>query len=97
MARKHDVRLAVLADLARRPQVPLTLDALAAGTLMGEAGVSRPELMEELPGLIEHGYVVNHLAGRGWLLKIAARGLDQVRLDAPRDEYVYGDAAYIGR
>jgi biotin operon repressor len=97
MARKHDVRLAILAALQQRRTVPQTLDALAGCLLMAEAGVSRAEIMDELAGLLGHGYVVNHIPGRGYLLGLTARGMDQVTRDAALDEYIHGDAAYIGR
>lgn len=97
MARKHDIRLAILSELKRQPSVPLTIDTLAGSLLMEAAGISRAEVMDELPGLLAHGYVRNHLPGRGWLLAITAAGMDQVTRDAALDEYIHGDAAFIGR
>lgn len=97
MARRHDIRLAILEALTRRAGVPQTLDALAGMLLMEQAGISRTEILEELPGLIAHGYAVNHLAGRGWLVAATAAGMDQARRDAPLAEYVYGEAAFVGK
>ena len=97
MARKHDIRLATLVALEHWP-APLTLDRLAESLDLQQAGISRAELLEELPGLIGHAYVRNHLAGRGgWLLAITAAGRDQVRRDADMDAFVYGESAFIGR
>jgi len=98
MARKHDIRLAILTALARRSLLPLTLDRLAESLDIDAYGISREELIEELPGLIAHKYVTNHLQGRGgWLIAITAAGLDQVRRDADMDDFIYGDDAFIGR
>lgn len=97
MARKHEIRLAIL-DALHRARRPLGLDELEEQGRMAQTGVSRTELMAEVPGLIGHGYMVNHLgqSARGYLLGITPRGRDQVTMDAPLEEYVRGEEAFYG-
>lgn len=92
--RKHDIRLAVLAALEPIP-FPVALDRLASDLRIQAAGVSRAEILAELPGLIGHGYVADALARQAPLnaLRITVAGRDQVRRDAPMDPYVYGEIA----
>jgi len=98
MARKHDVRLAILDAIHRTGGRPLTLDQLEAAPRVSQTGVSREELMAEIPGLIANGYLVNRLgsAARGYLLSVTAKGRNQVTMDAPLEEYVRGEEAYYG-
>lgn len=96
--RKHAVRKAILRTLHADAPRPLDLDELERDTrYIVPAGVSREELVREVEGLVIQGYAINHLAARGHLYGITAKGADQVALDAPPDEYVHGEAAFTGR
>jgi hypothetical protein len=92
--RKHDVRLAILIALDRA-RTPLVLDGLCDSLDIQDAGASRAEIIDALPGLCEHGYVKNYLAGRGGhLYGLEPSGRDQVRRDADMSEYIYGERAF---
>lgn len=89
----HCLRLAILAALHARGRRPLTLGDLA--TALRPDGFALAEIRAELPGLIDHGYCENLMPGRDTLLRLTARGRDQVTLDARPDEYIRGAEAYV--
>ena len=92
--RKHTIRLAILVAL-ERVYWPFALDQLAEDLGIQAAGVSRAELLDELPGLCDHGHVLDILRTSAPLqsLRITAPGRDQVKRDAELSPYIYGNQA----
>ena len=91
---RHNTRQAILASLERKGRRPCDLAELADD--VETDGVTVAQVREELPGLEDHGYVQNLTPGRGVLLKLTASGRDQIKRDAPLEEYVWGKDAFIG-
>ena len=90
---RYTVRLAVLEVLSNNRR-PLELVDVAAG--LEVFGITLPEVRDQVPGLIDHNYIENLRPGRGMLLRITAKGRDQVTRDAPLEEYIHGADAFIG-
>jgi hypothetical protein len=94
---KHAIRLSVLDEMRLRLRLskrPWTMDELV-DRLAVEA-LTAGEVREAVKGLELHGYVENLVPGRGVLLRLTAKGLDQVTKDAPLDEYIHGADAFRG-
>jgi|GEM_PF-6705514 len=89
---RHAIRLAILSALHARGRRPLTVEDLTV--LLDNDGFTAAEIRAEIPGLLDHGYVENLVPGRGILLRLTAKGRDQVTRDAALDEYIYGREAY---
>lgn len=91
---KYTVRQVIL-DALREIGVrgrPGSLRDIEQHPFAASIGVQLAELRDEVPGLIAHGYVENKTPGRGYLLKLTAKGLDQIQREADPDEYVWGPA-----
>ncbi len=96
----HTVRLAILTALheveALGPR-PMTVQDLEQSLTIRTSGVTLSEIRRELPGLVDHGYIRDLTPTRGRLVRLTAKGRDQVTRDAELDEYIYGPDAFIGR
>jgi len=73
-----------LAEINALPNLRLALDR---GLLTQE------NIVEEIQGLIEHGYISDLRPGRAPLLRLTARGRDQAKRDSDLDEYIWGQYA----
>jgi hypothetical protein len=90
---KYRIRRAILDELVTMAPVPSSFDALCELPGVVAHQVKAADVIAEIQGLVEHGYVADLLPGRGGLYRSTAAGRSQINRETDLDEYVWGEFA----
>jgi len=90
---KYRIRRSILQALKDLEPAPATVSDLEAYPLLSRVDLPRAVVVDELLGLVDHGYVENLRPTRAPLYRLTAAGRDQIRQDAELAEYVWGELA----
>ena len=92
---KHQIRRQIMEGIECFEPAPAEMsDMVTYPYLKGYvAGAGVEKLLADIQGMIEHGYVENLRPGREPLLRLTAKGRDQLRQEADLEEYIWGGMA----
>jgi len=90
---KYHTRQAILDALVAAEPAPANPSDVFQYGPIEMAAIPRQEIMDELNGLVERGYVRNMKPGRFPLFRITATGRGQVKKEDDLEEYVWGEWA----
>ena len=90
---KHRLRRAILAAVKASEPGAATLADIAAYPPIGMAGIERDRLVDELRGLADHWYLVDLAPTRAPVVRLSAKGRDQINQETRLEEYIWGELA----
>lgn len=90
---KYRIRRAILDAVEAQEPGLTTMEELAQYPVIRMLAVDGQEMLREVNGLVEHEYLSNARPGREPLLRLTAKGRDQIRQETDLDEYVWGELA----